>query len=159
MKNAIYAGSFDPITNGHIDIINRAKNVFDSLCIGVLHNPEKASLFTLRERTKLIKQVFSDDSKISVEEFSGLLVDFASRKNIFTLIRGLRAVSDFEYEFQMALINRSLAPKLDTIFFMTDSKYSYLSSSIVRQLALHRSKISEFVPNIVETALREKNHE
>jgi len=156
MKKAIYPGSFDPITNGHLDIVRRATTVFDKVYIAVLENPSKAPFFTLDERIRLIKKVIGKDPKIQVVGFHGLLVDLAKEKNIFTIIRGLRAVSDFEMEFQIALTNRTLHPKIDTVFLMTDFKYSYLSSSIVKQLAKYNGEIKAFVPSLVEKALKEK---
>lgn len=156
MKKAIYAGSFDPITNGHIDIIQRALGLFDEIHIAVIQNSAKNPLFTLPERIELIKSIFASYPNVIVEGFEGLLVDYAFKKNIFTLIRGLRAVSDFDYEFQMALMNRKLQPKIDTVFLMTDQKYSYLSSSLVKQIAKFQTDITEFVPDIVKKALERK---
>ena len=159
MKKAIYPGSFDPITNGHIDIIKRALPLFDEVHIVVIQNPMKTtSFFSVQERIRLIKELFKDNPAIHIEGFEGLLADFARAKNIFTIIRGLRAVSDFDFEFQMALTNRNLESKIDTIFLMTDEKYSYLSSSLVRQLALLNGPIAQFVPEIIEKALRGKTH-
>ena len=153
--HAIYAGSFDPITNGHLDIINRALRIFDSVTVSVIDNIEKDALFSIDERIELIKKsIFFEHVK--VEGFQGLLVDFARKKNIFNLIRGLRAVSDFEYEFQMSLINRAQEPRIETTFLMTDQKYSYLSSSIVRQLARLNGNISDYVSDSVSTKLKEK---
>jgi pantetheine-phosphate adenylyltransferase len=154
MSKAIYAGSFDPITNGHIDIVKRAQKLFDEVTIGVIQNPDKKSLFTVDERIKLIQEVLPSD--ISVEGFEGLLVEYARNKNVYTIIRGLRAVSDFDFEFQMALTNRNLDPKIDTVFLMTDVKYSYLSSSIVKQLAGLNANVSDLVQAPVEKALKEK---
>ena len=158
MTKVIYAGSFDPITNGHIDIVNRAKKLFEEVYIGVINNPDKEALFSIDERIELIRQVFSDDSGIVVEGFEGLLVDYARQKNIFTFIRGLRAVSDFDFEFQMSHINRSLESKMETVFLMTDTNFSYLSSSLVKQLASLGGSLTGFVPNHIEQALGEKYH-
>jgi pantetheine-phosphate adenylyltransferase len=156
MKKAIYPGSFDPITNGHIDIIKRAQKIFDEVHISVINNPAKKALFSISERIELIKTVFKKEENIFVEGFQGLLVDLAKRKKIYTIIRGLRVVSDFDYEFQLALTNRSLNPDLDTVLLMTDAKYSYLSSSVVKQLAPHKDDLTEFVPCSVLKALKEK---
>jgi len=155
-RKAIYAGSFDPITNGHIDIVNRALHLFDEIKIAIIHNANKIALFSIDERILLVSTVFKDNPKISVEGFDGLLVDYAYQKNIYTLIRGLRAVSDFDYEFQMALMNRRLQPKIDTIFLMTDQQYAYLSSSLVKQIARHKADISALVPDVVQDALTGK---
>jgi pantetheine-phosphate adenylyltransferase len=156
IKQAIYPGSFDPITNGHIDIIRRAKRLFDKLCIAIIQNPSKQSFFSLEERIDLIKEVFADDEGIIVKGFNGLLIDFAQRENIFNIVRGLRAVSDFDYEFQMALTNRKLEKNMNTVFFMTDASYSYLSSSLVKELAIHGGDIDSFVPKGVNIALKNK---
>ena len=152
---AIYAGSFDPITNGHLDIIQRALNIFDTVIVSVIDNIDKQSLFTIDERIDFIRNSVQSDHVI-VEGFQGLLVDYAREKNVFNLIRGLRAVSDFEYEFQMSLTNRAQDPRIDTVFLMTDQSYSYLSSSIVRQLAKLNGNISEYVSEYVKTKLEEK---
>jgi pantetheine-phosphate adenylyltransferase len=155
--SAIYAGSFDPITKGHLDIIERALNIFDVVYVSVIENIDKSALFTIEQRIDLIKNSIQSD-RIVVEGFKGLLVDYARKKNIFKLIRGLRAVSDFEYEFQMSLTNRSQDSRIDTVFLMTDQSYSYLSSSIVRQLAKLNGDISQYVPPYVKTKLEEKYH-
>ena len=154
MKKAIYPGSFDPITNGHVDIVNRACSLFDEIIIAVFNNPEKEPLFNFKERVVLINKVFQDNPQVTVQLFSGLLVDYAMSQSVFTIIRGLRAVSDFEYEFQMSLINRKLNEKLETVFLMTDEKFFYLSSSIVRQLSLFNTSVAAFVPSVVNDALR-----
>ena len=156
MSRAIYAGSFDPVTNGHVDIIRRAERLFDVIYIGVIQNPDKDALFSIEERIDLLQSIFKDEKTIIVDGFEGLLVDYAKRKDVYTIIRGLRAVSDFDFEFQMALTNRALDTKIDTMFLMTDAKYSYLSSSIVKQLAKYGGNISELVPVEVEGALKEK---
>tara|TARA_B100000586_G_scaffold258647_1_gene223357 strand:+ start:4633 stop:5130 length:498 start_codon:yes stop_codon:yes gene_type:complete len=153
MKKAIYPGSFDPITNGHVDIVNRACSLFDEIIIAVFNNPEKEPLFNFKERVVLINKVFQDNPQVTVQLFSGLLVDYAMSQSVFTIIRGLRAVSDFEYEFQMSLINRKLNEKLETVFLMTDEKFFYLSSSIVRQLSLFNTSVAAFVPSVVNDAL------
>ena len=155
--SAIYAGSFDPITKGHLDIIERALNIFDVVYVSVIENIDKSALFTIEQRIDLIKNSIQSD-RIVVEGFKGLLVDYARKKNIFKLIRGLRAVSDFEYEFQMSLTNRSQDSRIDTVFLMTAQSYSYLSSSIVRQLAKLNGDISQYVPPYVKTKLEEKYH-
>ena len=157
-KAAIYAGSFDPITNGHIDIIYRGLEVFDEIHVGVLDNLDKQSLFSISDRVQMISKSVREDS-VYVEGFSGLLVDFARQKNVNTIIRGLRAVSDFDYEFQMSLTNRVMGDNIDTVFFMTDQKYSYLSSSLVKQLAKFNGEITDFVTPYVYDKLKEKFNE
>lgn len=154
MSNAIYAGSFDPITNGHIDIINRAKKVADHITVAVIQNPEKNVFLSIKKRLELVQTLFENDPQVSVESFDGLLADYARKKKVTYLIRGLRAISDFEYEFQMALTNKDLNDQIDTIFLMTDKQYSYLSSSIVRQVAQYNGDISKWVPSIVEETLK-----
>ncbi|NQY73446.1 MAG: pantetheine-phosphate adenylyltransferase [Candidatus Margulisbacteria bacterium] len=156
MTKAIYAGSFDPITNGHVDIINRAKGIFDFVYVAVSHNLNKTAFFTIDERISLINGIFKDDPKVECNGLEGLLVDYAQKKGVSILIRGLRAVSDFDVEFQMSLTNRELAPKIDTVFLMTDSKYSYLSSSLVKELVHLKADIEDFVPSHVKDALKEK---
>ncbi len=153
---AIYPGSFDPITNGHIDVVRRALSIVDHVVIGVIYNPSKHPMFSLEERMTMIRDVFADESRVTVDSFTGLLVDFAKLKGIATIIRGLRAVSDFDYEFQMAITNRRLKPDLDTMFLMTDIDYSYLSSSLVKQVARFHGDISMFVPPIINSRLKEK---
>jgi pantetheine-phosphate adenylyltransferase len=153
---AIYPGSFDPITNGHIDIIKRAARIFDKVIIAVLDNPEKKALFSVQERLELIKASTNGITNLEYDYFSGLLVEFAETKGVKAIIRGLRAVSDFDYEFQMALTNRQMDEELETIFLMTDAKYSYLSSSLVRQIAKFHGKINQLVPAQVFQALENK---
>jgi len=156
IKKAIYPGSFDPITNGHIDITKRALEIFDEIHIAIFNNPSKNPLFNEEEKIDLIQSIFENTPQIKVVSFRGLLSDYATQHNIYTIIRGLRAVSDFDYEFQFALTNRKLNSRLETIFLMTDANYSYLSSSLVKQLVKFSADISPFVPNQVEEALKRK---
>ena len=155
-KVAIYPGSFDPITNGHMDVIHRALALVDKVVIGVIYNPSKNPLFSLDERVDIIQSIFKNEPRVEVDTFSGLLLDFARLKNVYTILRGLRAVSDFDYEFQMAITNRHLCPELDTVFLMTDVAYSYLSSSVVKQVAQFGGDVSSFVPREIEIKLKEK---
>ena len=155
-KIAIYPGSFDPITNGHIDIIRRAAKLVDELVIGVLDNSEKKALFTAEERVALIKGAVEGIDNVRVEAFHGLTVDFARMNDAKFLVRGLRAVTDFEYELQIAQTNHKVSPELDTIFFTTSVEYSYLSSSIVKEIAKYKGDVSLFVTENVEKALSEK---
>ena len=148
MKIAIYPGSFDPITNGHIDIINRASNLFDRLIIAVASNNSKKSLLSKQQRVDILKQSLSDN-RIKIDSFDGLLVDYATNKNIFTIVRGLRTLSDFDYEFRMAIMNRNLNPSIETIFLMTDEKYSHISSSSIKEIYLLGGDIAPFVPKEV----------
>lgn len=149
---AVYPGSFDPITNGHLDIIKRSAKVFNKVIVAVLENPEKKSyLFNINERVELIKKVTDNLENVEVESFQGLLVSFVKEKKANVIIRGLRALSDFEYEFQMTLMNRKLAPDIETFFMTTRTEYAYLSSSAVKQVAYYDGSISEFVPkDIIE---------
>lgn len=147
MRVAIYPGSFDPITNGHLDIITRGSNIFDKLIVGVLVNIDKKGLFTIEERVELIKKVTKHLPNVEVICFNGLLVDLAKEYNAKVILKGLRAVSDFEYEFQMALMNSQLDPNIETLFMMTSSEYSYLSSSSVKQVAKFGGKINGLVPD------------
>ena len=146
MKIAVYPGSFDPITNGHLDIIKRAESLFDEVIVAVIRNPSKSSQFTLEERVEMIKKSIGGLKKVKVDSFEGLLVSYAQKKKANVIVRGLRAVSDFDYEFQMALTNRKMVPKIETLFFMTDYKYSYLSSSFVKEIARLGGKVGELVP-------------
>lgn len=156
MKTAIYPGSFDPVTYGHIDIIKRGANLFDRLIVAVLLNPSKKPLFSVEERVELLKAVTYDIPNVEIDYFDGLLVDYAKKVNANAIIKGLRMVSDFEYEFQMALINKKLNPSVETIFLMTNAKYGYLSSSVVKEIAQFGGCLSEFVPDIVAQKLKEK---
>ncbi|HPB58880.1 MAG TPA: pantetheine-phosphate adenylyltransferase [Candidatus Saccharicenans sp.] len=155
-RKAIYPGSFDPITNGHIDIIQRGKKIFDSIIVGVLDNPKKSPFFSTEERVELIRQVFANDRAVEVTSFSGLLVDFAHQNKVKIVIRGLRAISDFEYEFQMALMNRKLAGDIEILFMMPSLKYSFLSSNLVREAFQLGGCIKGLVPPLVEEALKNK---
>jgi len=155
-KIATYPGTFDPITNGHIDIIQRASEIFDRVIVTVAINPGKTPLFTTDERLELIKESVKNYKNVLVDKFDGLVVDHAHNVGATSIIRGLRAVSDFEYEFQMALMNRKLAKDITTIFLMPNEKYTYLNSSIVRNLAQFGSDVSDFVPKIVQEALKKK---
>ena len=156
MKIGIYPGSFDPITKGHIDIVERAARVVDRLVIGVLDNSEKKPLFTAEERVKLIKESVAHVANVEVEAFHGLTVDFAKAHGAKILVRGLRAVTDFEYELQIAQINHKMADELDTIFFTTSVEYSYLSSSVVKEIVKYGRDVTDFVPENVAKALKER---
>ena len=156
MKTAIYPGTFDPITYGHIDIIERARDIFDKVIVMVAQNPEKQPLFTDTERVTMIKKVVSKYRNVEVDSYDGLLVEFAKRKKATAIVRGLRAVSDFEYEFQMALMNRKLEANITTVFLMPHEKYTYLNSSLVREISRLGGDVSEFVPPIVRQLLSKK---
>jgi pantetheine-phosphate adenylyltransferase len=155
-SKAIYPGSFDPITNGHVDIIQRGRTIFDKIVVAVLKNPKKATLFTTKERVKMIQEIFAADKAVEVRAFDGLLVDFARAQGTKIVIRGLRAISDFEYEFQMALMNRSLAQDIETFFMMPSVHYSFLSSNLVREVAALGGEIDGLVPGSVARRLRAK---
>jgi len=155
-SKAIYPGSFDPITNGHVDIIERGLRVFDRIVVAVLKNPKKATLFTTKERVRMIQDIFASAKEVEVRAFDGLLVDFARAQGTGVVIRGLRAISDFEYEFQMALMNRSLAQDIETFFMMPSVHYSFLSSNLVREVAALGGSVDGFVPDLVARRLREK---
>ncbi|AEM78078.1 pantetheine-phosphate adenylyltransferase [Thermoanaerobacter wiegelii] len=156
MKTAIYPGSFDPVTYGHIDIIKRGALLFDKLIVAVLLNPIKKPLFSIEERMELLKAVTKNIPNVQIDYFDGLLVDYAKKVRAGVIIRGLRMVSDFEYEFQMALINKKLDPSIETVFLMTNEQYSYFSSSAVKEIAQFRGGFSKFVPEIVAQKLKEK---
>ena len=156
MKTAVYPGTFDPITNGHIDIIERALNIFDKVIIAISVDSMKNPLFTVEERIKMISEAVKDIQRIEIDSFSGLLVDYAKKINAIAVIRGLRAVSDFEYEFQMALMNKKLAPEVEQVFLTPDQKYTYLSSSLVKEVASLGGDISELVTPSVKKALRQR---
>ena len=153
---AIYPGSFDPLTNGHVDIIERGAKIFDEIIVAILVNVEKTPLFSENERIAIIRDVFKHLDNVKAETFSGLLVDYAQLKKASVLVRGLRAVSDFEYEFQMALMNRHLAPGLETVFMMPDEKYTYISSRLIKEVFTLGGEITGLVPPVVEDKLRAK---
>ncbi|KSU89769.1 pantetheine-phosphate adenylyltransferase [Priestia flexa] len=153
---AVCPGSFDPVTNGHLDIIKRGSNVFDTLYVVVLNNSSKNPLFTVQERIELLKQVTESIPNVVVESYSGLLMEYAKQKQASTILRGLRAVSDFEYEMQITSVNRVLDKEIETLFMMTNNQYSFLSSSIVKEVAKYGGNISELVPPVVKEALSKK---
>lgn len=153
---AIYPGTFDPVTNGHLDIIERASKLFDSVIITIAVNSSKKPLFTKEERMDMIKNVTKKFKNVSVDVFDGLLVSYAKKKKASVIIRGLRAISDFDYEFQIALTNRKLEPEVNTIFLMPSEKYSFLNSSLVRELASFKADVKQFVPDYVFKKLKEK---
>jgi len=153
-QTAIYPGSFDPITYGHLDLIKRATQIFDKVIVAVAKTSPKKPLFNLTERLKMIKEVTKDMKGISVESFDGLVVEYARRKNVRVIIRGLRMISDFEYEFQMALTNRRLAEDVETVFLMPSEGYSFLSSTLLKEAASLGADISSFVPAFIEKKLK-----
>jgi len=155
-KLAICPGSFDPITNGHLDIIEKASGIFDQVIVAVFNNEAKSPLFSVQERMDLIKESTSYLPNISVDSSSHLLMDYAKEKNADVVIRGLRAVSDFEYEMQITSMNRKLNPEVETLFVMTNNQYSFLSSSMVKEIAKYHGDISGLIPEVVQSALREK---
>ena len=156
MKKAIYPGSFDPVTNGHIDVIKRASKLFDHLVVGVLVNSAKNPLFSIDERVNMLIEVFKDYDNIEVISFEGLLVDYCHKNDITTIVRGLRAVTDFEYELQLAQINHVQRSNIETVFLITNLKYSYLSSTIVKEIASYGGDISKFVPEEIVDRIYEK---
>jgi pantetheine-phosphate adenylyltransferase len=157
MTRVIYPGTFDPVTNGHIDVIERAISLFDEVVVTVARNPAKHQMFTVDERLFMLREALKKFETVKVDSFDGLIVDHAKQLNAVGIIRGLRAVSDFEYEFQMALMNRKLSEDLRTIFLMPHEKYTYLNSTIIRNLAVFDGDVSEFVPPIVVEMLKKKN--
>ena len=159
MKRAIYPGSFDPVTFGHLDIIERSAKIFDEVIIGVLNNSAKNALFTVEERVAMIEDLVRQYPNVTVDSFDGLLVDYAKKKEAAVIIRGLRAVTDFEYEIQIAQTNKVEYPELETIFLTTGLHYSYLSSTIVRQFASYGGDITQFVPEAVVGKLEQKMKE
>ncbi len=153
---AVYPGSFDPITNGHVDIIERGARLFDRIIVAVLINSDKRPLFSIEERVETAREVFREEPKVEVDAFDGLLIDFAHQKHASVIVRGLRAVSDFEYEFQMALMNRRLASDIETVFMMPAEAYTYISSRLVREVYGLGGTLQGLVPEAVEARLRRK---
>lgn len=161
MRCAIYPGSFDPVTNGHLDIIQRGCKLFDEIIVAVLINPEKKAFFSVEERCEILTLVLRDidrsDCRVTVESFAGLMVEYAAERNANAIVRGIRAISDYEYELQMALMNRRLQPRLETVFMMPAEEYSYVSSRLVKEVFHLGAPIKDFVPQLVEDRMREKS--
>ena len=153
---AVYPGSFDPLTNGHVDIITRGARIFDRIIVAILINAEKAPLFGMGERLEITKEVFKDFPNVEVDTFEGLLVDYVERRHAHVIVRGLRAVSDFEFEFQMALMNRRLNGKIETVFMMPAEQYSYISSRLIKEVFALGGRVHGLVPDTVEERLRQK---
>ena len=153
---AVYPGSFDPLTNGHVDIILRGARLFDRIVVAILVNAEKSPLFTMEERVDIVRAVFKDQPNVEVETFDGLLVDYVARRNAQVIVRGLRAVSDFEFEFQMALMNQRLKPQIETVFMMPAEQYTYISSRLIKEVFALGGRVHGLVPELVEQRLREK---
>ena len=153
---AIYPGSFDPLTNGHVDIITRGAKLFDRIVVAILVNAEKAPLFTIPERLEIARAVFKDQPNVEVDTFDGLLVDYVERRRAQVIVRGLRAVSDFEFELQMALMNRRLKPRIETVFMMPAEQYTYISSRLIKEVFSLGGRVHGLVPDMVEMRLRQK---
>jgi pantetheine-phosphate adenylyltransferase len=153
---AVYPGSFDPLTNGHVDIILRGAKLFDRIVVAILVNAEKSPLFTIAERVDIARDVFKDQPSVEVDTFGGLLVDYVQRRGAQTIVRGLRAVSDFEFEFQMALMNKRLNPAIDTVFMMPAEQYTYISSRLIKEVFALGGRVHGLVPELVEERLRDK---
>ncbi len=153
---AVYPGSFDPLTNGHVDIITRGARIFDRIIVALLINAEKAPLFGMDERLEITREVFKDFPNVEVDTFDGLLVDYVERRRAHVIVRGLRAVSDFEFEFQMALMNRRLNGKIETVFMMPAEQYSYISSRLIKEVFALGGRVHGLVPDTVEERLRQK---
>ncbi|HEX3586847.1 MAG TPA: pantetheine-phosphate adenylyltransferase [Candidatus Angelobacter sp.] len=158
LVRAIYPGSFDPLTNGHLDLIERGSKIFDELIVAILRNSEKDPLFNLAERTEMLEEMVKGYKNVRVEAFEGLLVDYAMQKKAKAVLRGIRAISDYEYELQMALMNRKLQPQLETVFMMPAEAYSYLSSRLVKEVFRLGGSVRGLVPELVEQRLRDKFH-
>jgi pantetheine-phosphate adenylyltransferase len=153
---AVYPGSFDPLTNGHVDIISRGARMFDRIIVAMLVNAEKSPMFSMAERVEIAREVFKSEPKVEVDTFDGLLVDYVERKQAQVIVRGLRAVSDFEFEFQMALMNRRLKPQIETVFMMPAEQYTYISSRLIKEVFALGGRVHGLVPELVEQRLREK---
>jgi len=153
---AVYPGSFDPPTNGHVDIISRGARLFDRIVVAILVNAEKSPLFTMEERVDILRQVFRDQPNVEVDTFDGLLVEYVERRHAQVIVRGLRAVSDFEFEFQMALMNRRLTPRIETVFMMPAEQYTYISSRLIKEVFALGGRVQGLVPDLVEQRLRAK---
>jgi pantetheine-phosphate adenylyltransferase len=153
---AVYPGSFDPLTNGHVDIIERGTHLFEKIIVAILVNAEKSPLFTTQERLEIVRETFRGTPNVEVDTFDGLLVDYVERRKANVIVRGLRAVSDFEAEFQMALMNRRLSPGVETVFMMPAEQYTYISSRLIKEVFSLGGRVSGLVPAIVETRLQEK---
>ena len=156
MKLAVYPGSFDPLTNGHIDIIERGTHLFDKIIVAILANIDKSPLFTTQERVEIVRDVFKGRPNVEVDTFDGLLVDYLTRRKADVIVRGLRAVSDFEFEFQMALMNRRLNPQFETVFMMPAEQYTYISSRLIKEVFSLGGQVRGLVPELVESRLRDK---
>ena len=156
MKLAVYPGSFDPLTNGHVDIIERGTHLFDKIIVAILVNVEKSPLFTMQERVEIVRDVFKGHPSVEVDTFDGLLVDYVTQRKADVIVRGLRALSDFETEFQMALMNRRLTPRIETVFMMPAEQYTYISSRLIKEVLALGGRVHGLVPDMVETRLREK---
>jgi pantetheine-phosphate adenylyltransferase len=156
MTKAVYPGTFDPMTKGHLDVINRSRKLFSQIIILIAHHDEKDPLFSIQERKEMIEESIKDLDNVSVDSYDGLLVDYALKKDVNVVIRGLRAISDFEYEFQMALMNRKLSPDVETIFLVPHESFTYLSSSLIKEIISVGGDISHFVPPIVKQFLEKK---
>lgn len=156
---AIYPGSFDPLTNGHVDIIARGSRLFDRIIVAILVNAEKHPLFTIAERIAFAREVFAEHANVEVDTFDGLLVDYVAEKRASVIVRGLRAISDYEFEFQMALMNRRLNPSIETVFMMPAEQYTYISSRLIKEVVALGGKVKGLVPDVVERRLREKHAE
>ena len=156
MTTAVYPGSFDPVTNGHLDVISRGAELFDKVIVGVLHNSTKSPLFSVEERVRILNEATKDLTNVRIVPFHGLLIDFARQMDAFVIIRGLRAITDFEYELQMSQTNHKLEPDLETMFLTTSIEYSYLSSTTVREIAAYGGDVSQFVPEAVAGELEAK---